>query len=310
MRGGKWALALVFLLALKGTGVLPQGREMEQRKLISALAVDGGGTVSVTAVTGVRTSEDEEAEVLTGTGDSLAQACRELRGGSSRRAYLGQTEQLLLGAGTGVGETLEFVLADRELRLDTLLYIIKGPAGKALADSAPLVSEEAGGQDPRGRTVGEILPRLAQGECALAPALASGENGTLEPAGWAVLGPAGILGYLEGEAALGAELLSGMGKERVVTLPGGAVELLTVRTWAGEGVLRCSMGARALQGKPAAEELAAWGEDCLRAALAPGWDCWGLDREQGALEPWAWEDWKDSPVKELDVEVTGRLVEP
>lgn len=310
MRGGKWALALVALLALKGTGVLPQGREMEQRKLISALAVDGGTAVAVTAVTGVRTSEDEEAEVLTGEGDSLAQACRELRGGSARRAYLGQTEQLLLGDGTPVGETLEFVLVDRELRLDTLLYIVKGPAGKALADSAELVSGEAGGQDPRGRTVGEVLPRLAQGECALVPALAAGEDGLLEPAGWAVLGPAGVLGYLEGEAALGAELLSGMGKERVVTLPGGAVELLTVRTWAGEGVLWCSIGARALQGEPSVEELTAWGQDCLEAALAPGWDCWGLDREQGALEPWAWEKWRDSPVSGLTVEVTGRLVEP
>lgn len=308
MKNGKWVLLLALLLAARGTGLLPAGRGLEERKLVTALAVDGTGEIALTAVTGVRASEDEEAEVLTGTGDSLAAACRALRGGSARRTYLGQTEQLLLGEGRDLEETLDFVVADRELRLDALLYIVRGNAGEALRASAKLVAGETGGRDPRGRTVGELLPRLAEGEYALAPALAPDEEGLLEPAGWAVLGPGGLEGYLEGEAARGADLLSGMGREQVVTLPHGAAELTRARVWAVDGVLRCSLAARIVQRAPPPGELTEWGERVLRAALAPGWDCWGLERELRALRPGDWERWEDYPVKELEVEVTGRLV--
>lgn len=308
MKGGKWALVLVGLLVIRG--VLPQGREMEQLQLITALAVDGGAETVVTGVTGVRTGENEQAEVLAGRGKSLAGACRNLRESSSRRAYLGQTEQLLVGQEQDLMEVLNFVLEHRELRIDTLLYIVKGEAGKALAESAERVAAEPGGQDARGRTVGEILPRLGQGEYALAPALAAGEDGMLEPAGWAVLGPEGIAGYFEGEASRGASLLAGLGKEQVVELPGGTVELMEVATWAGKGVVHCWLTARAVQGEPGKEELETWGGMALRAALSQGWDCWGLDREQGALEPWNWEEWKNKGIEGLEIKVTGKLVEP
>jgi len=308
MRTGRWALGLALLLAVKGAGLLPQGRELEERKLVSALAVDGEGFVTVTAVTGVRVTEDEEAEVLTGTGDGLAAACRTLREGSARRAYLGQTEQLLIGEGRDLEETLDFVVTDRELRLDTLLYIVRGNAGEALAASAALVAGETGGRDPRSRTIGEILPRLAEREYALVPALAPGEEGALEPAGWAVLGPDGVAGYLEDDAALGAALLAGLGGEQVVTLPHGAAELTAVRTWAMDGALRCTLTARIVEGDPDPEDLAAWGERVLTAALAPGWDCWGLERELGALRPGDWAVWEDYPVEDLAVKVTGKLV--
>lgn len=308
MKGGKWGLpALAVLLAVGGA--LPQSREPEGRRLITALAVDGESPVAVTGVTAVRVTEEEEPETLSGEGKSLAEACRELRGSSARRAYLGQTEQLLLGEGGDLEKTLDFIRDDRELRLDTLLYIVRGDAGEALAASAEKVAAETGGQDPRGKTAGEVLARLAQGEDALVPALAPGEDGVLVPAGWAVLGPQGVKGYLEGEAALGAGLLSGTEKGRVVTLPGGAVELSSARHWAREGTLRCTLTARAVEGTPQAEELEAWGEKTLAAALAPGWDCWGLDREQGALEPWNWETRAGTSCAQLKVDVRGRLVE-
>lgn len=310
MKGSKWALALAALLAVKSAGLLPRGREPEERKLISALAVDGGEQVRVTAVTGVRVSEEEEAEVLTGEGDSLARACRELRGGSSRRPYLGQTEQLLIGEGQDPGEVLDFVLSDRELRLDTLLYIVKGPAGEGLAASAGKTATETGGQDPRGRTVGELLPRLAEGDYALVPALAAEEDGTLGPAGWAALGPEGVVGYFEEEAAVGAALLTGMETEQVATLSDGAVELLSARLRVADGQLSCTLTARAIQGEPKEEELARWGERALRAALTPGWDCWGLGWRQKLLRPLEWENSETGSVSELDVKVTGKLVRP
>lgn len=305
-----WVLLLAALLAAKGTGLLPQSRGLEERKLISALAVDGGEEISVTAVTGVRASEEERAEVLTGTGESLAEACRALRGGSARQVYLGQVEQLLVGEGQDLDQVLDFAVTDRELRLDTLLYIVRGPAGEGLAASADRTAGEAGGRDPRGRTVGRVLPRLTEGEYALVPALAPGEDGMLIPDGWAVLGREGVAGYLEGEAALGGELLAGEGENRVVTLPGGAAELTGVRTWAADGRIYCTLTGRKAEGEPREEDLAAWGKTVIEKALAPGWDCWGLDRQQGALRPEDWPWLKGYPVTGLAVRVRGKLVKP
>lgn len=309
MKGWKLALLLGLALLAGGTGALPERQEMEGLKLVSALAVDGGEKVSVTALTAVRSTGEEEPETFSGTGDSLAEACRNLRESSSRRAYLGQTEQLLLGAGSGLEATLDFVLVDRDLRMDTSLYIVKGAAGESLAASAQLSAEEAGGTDPRRRTVGETLARLAEGEHALIPALAPGEEGALAPAGWAVAGPGGVVGYLEGDAALGAFLLAGGGRGEVVTLPGGAAELTAVRTWAYNGKLLCTIEASRAQGEPDRLALEAWGERMLRSALEPGWDCWGLDRELAALRPWTWEQGKGTDVRELEVTVTGKWVE-
>ena len=132
----------------------------------------------------------------------------------------------------------------------------------------------------------------------------------MEPAGWAVLGPDGIEGYLEGEAALGAALLAGVGEGRVVTLPHGAVELTAAKTWAVDGALRCTLTARIVEGEVEKEELETWGQAVLKAALSPGWDCWGLERELGALRPGDWQRWKEFPVEKLAVEVTGKLVKP
>ena len=123
MKRRVWAAALAFVLLAGGAGFLPRSREMERLKLVSALAVDGGGEVSVTALTAVRASGEEEPETFSGVGGSLASACRNLRESSARRAYLGQTEQLLLGEGCDLEQTLDFVLTDRELRMDASLYI-------------------------------------------------------------------------------------------------------------------------------------------------------------------------------------------
>lgn len=308
MKGRVWAAVLAVILAARGAGILPRGREMEELALIAALAVDQAGHgVTVTAVTGVRASQGEEPEVLTGAGESLAAACRAVELSRATRPYLGQAERLLLGeaqAETGLGETLEFVLADGELRLDTLLYIVRGEAGAGLAATAPETAQETPGEDRRGRTVGETLSRLMEGEYALIPALAPGGKGRLAPAGWAVAGPEGLAGFLEGDAALGADLLAGLGDGEVISLPSGALELTGARCLAKGGRLRCALTAQISQGEGTVEELEAWGARCVRAALAPGWDCWGLTRQQRVWAPWTGEQ---TDAGALDVEVTGKV---
>ena len=300
MKTSKWARAL--LAGALALGVLPKSRAMEQLQLVTTLAFDeSGGETKATALTGVRVTEAEEAQVLTGEGESLAAACGELRNRSSRRAYLGQAQQILLGEGQDVSAALDFVLRDRELRLDTLLYMVKGDAGEALASAVEQTARETGGEDPRSRTVGEVLPRLSQGEQAAVPALRAGEEG-LAPAGWAVLGPDGLLGYLEEEAAWGADLLMGVGTGKIAVLPSGSVELTGIHTGIRKGQVRCILTGRAVQGDPTQEELETWGEERLKAALAPGWDCWGLGQAAGL---WNGEE---IPISERRIQVTGRLV--
>lgn len=307
MSGHKWALLLAALVALGGIWAMPQAREPESLQLITALAVDGGEKTTLTAVTGVRSSEGEAPEVLRGMGDSLIAACGDLRENSARRAYLGQTQQLLVGEGCGLERVLNFVVEHRQLRLDTLLYIVRGTAGPALEASAQRTATETGGSDPRGVTVGEVLPRLAEGGYAMVPALAADEEGQLSPAGWAVLHDGGVVGYLEGDAALGAELLKGKVRNQAVTLTVGGVELTAVRCWAGKGTLKCTLSARVTEGDPTSEALAAWGSRVLRAALDKGWDCWGLDRELAFFRPWDWKACKGTDVSALDIKVEGEL---
>lgn len=308
MNGHRWALLLAALVALGGVWAMPQAREPEALQLITALAVDGEEEVTVTAITGVRSSEDEEPEVLKGMGDSLAAACGDLRENSSRRAYLGQTQQLLVGEGCDLERVLDFAVKHRELRLDTLLYIVKGAAGPGLEASAQRTAVETGGSDPRGVTVGEILPRLAEGERAMIPVLAPDESGQLSPAGWAVLETGGVAGYLEGDAALGAALLNGTVRGQTVTLPDGGVELASSRCWAEDGTLRCTLAARAVEGAPTGKALAEWGSNVLRAALDKNWDCWGLDREMVCFRPWDWGETWGTDVDALYVEVEGELL--
>lgn len=312
MKGKGLALLLAVVLAARGAGLLPPGREMEELALVSALAADRtASAVTVTAVTGVRASQNEEPRVLAGEGQSLAEACHGLGEKGTTIPYLGQTNRLLVGeslARTGLWETLEFVLSDRDLRLDTLLYIVKGSAGEALSGSAVKAAGETGAEDPRGRTVGETLSRLAEGEYAPVPVLGPGEDGTLESAGWAAVGPEGLVCFWTEEAAQGAELLAGLGKGTVVPLADGAAVALTqVRIWTWDGAVRCRLTAQNVRGDGSEAELESWGERQLRAVLASGLDCWGLDREQAALQPWAWEKIENAPVEQLTVKVTGRI---
>jgi len=204
MRGWTWTAVPALFLALL---LLPGGREIEELSLVTALAVDrDAGGIRLTAVTGVRASEGEEPEVLTGQGEDLEAACRAVRESRASHTYLGQTDKLLLGedlARTGLFPTLEFVLDRRELRLDTCLYVVRGDAGAGLEATAPDAAGETPGEDRRGRSVAQTLALLCEGRRALVPALAPDGEGKLTPAGWAVLEPRGLIDYQEEDEAMG-----------------------------------------------------------------------------------------------------------
>lgn len=245
--------------------LLPRGAEPEQRQLVTVLAFDRGARV--TALTGVRATEAEEAEALSGVGVTAAEACGALRGVSSRKPYLGQVEQVLIGEGQSVDEVLELILRDSELSLDTLLYMVKGDAGTALTADAPRVAKELGGTDPRGVSAGQVLSALREGEWAAVPALGQGDGSGLRVDGWALLGADGAVRFLEGDAALGIELMQEVAAGRTVVLSDGTAELVEVSARVSEHRVSVKLTARSLEGEPTAEELERWGERCLREAL-------------------------------------------
>ena len=104
--------------------------------------------------------------------------------------------------------------------------------------------------------------------------------------------------------------MTGVGRGQVTTLPGGAAELTAVQIRAVDGTLFCTLTARTAEGSPREKDLAIWGQKVLTAALASGWDCWGLERKLGGLRPGDWEVWENYPVERLAVNVTGKLVKP
>ena len=190
---------LLLILALTATSGLPRGREIEELQLITALAADRvEDGIALVGITGVRAGEGEQPQVLTGQGRDMAEACQAVQEDRASRAYLGQADKLLLGEGLAreeLLEVLEFVMDHRELRLDTLLYIVRGDAGKGLEKTAPETAGETPGRDKRGVSVGRVLSLLYEGEEVRVPALAPGEDGLLVPSGWAVLSGASLAGY-------------------------------------------------------------------------------------------------------------------
>lgn len=167
-----WLVLLVLLLAAKGAGLLPEGREMEELTLLTELAVDREeGQVTVTALIGGRAAEGEEPRLLTGCGPTLADAVADLEASSLRRTYLGQVEALLVGEGEDLGEALTYVLEHRELKTDITLYIIEGSAGELLGAWATETHGETRPTDDRAMTVGEALAGLTQGRPVQPPVL-------------------------------------------------------------------------------------------------------------------------------------------
>lgn len=196
-----WAFVLILALLGRYGRAVPAGREIEELSLVTALAADQDGeNIALTAVTGVRAGDKGEPKILTGSGKNLPTAWKTARQTQAAHAYLGQTAQLLLGeelARDRLMEVLTYVLDERELRVDVLLYVVKGQAGEGLETTAPEVAQETPGQDRRGRTAAQTLSCLYAGKSALVPALSPDADGLLVPDGWAILSLEGLTGFQE-----------------------------------------------------------------------------------------------------------------
>ena len=237
------ALALPLAGCRRAGELLPRGREIEDMELMQALGVDAAGAegVAVTASSGAAPGGGATT-VVSGGASTLSGAVLGLQGEGASYLYFGHVGQLLMGeelARRGVWPTLDYVLGDVEMRLDTALYLVRGgTAGAALEAAAAAGSAtgrlEAMAEDGRPqtgsapRTVKDAIADLYAQGAAFLPAV--GAEAGLPAAGYGILKDGALAAWAEGDAARGLELLTGSVEADVVelSLPGGIAALRVV----------------------------------------------------------------------------------
>lgn len=270
------ALALLLTGCRRYAGILPYGREIEDMELIRTLGVDGAGEAGV-AVTASGGRQEEGTQVVSGQAGTISAAVLELQGEGSTYLYFGHVSQLLLGeelAARGVLPALDYVLRDVEMRLETALYLVRGgTAGQAIrgaaagdgsaADRLEALADDAGltaGSMPR--TVKDVLAELERQSASFLTAVLP--QAGLPTAGYGILKDGALVGWAEGEAALGINLIFGRVDADVVEVEtaGGARAALRVvgaaasvePVWEGETLaglkVRCQVDANLAEGCP------------------------------------------------------------
>ena len=181
-------LVLLLMLLLTGcrrySGFLPYAREIEDMELIRTLGVDTAGDAGV-AITASGGTSQEETEVVAGEAGTISAAVLELQGEGSSYLYFGHVTQLLLGEGLakrGVMPSLDYVLRDVEMRLETALYVVRnGTAGQAIeaaaadgsaTDRLEALADDAGlTANSMPRTVKDVLAKLVRQGASFLPAV-------------------------------------------------------------------------------------------------------------------------------------------
>lgn len=320
-------LLMTLVLLLSGCQALPRAREMGDMDLLRTMGVDAGESgVAVTASTGPRAQglqgQEESARSLSAPGGSLTSACLALQSMGENYVFFGYVDQLLLGeelARRDVTSTLDYFARDTELGLGARLWVVRGNTAAAAVESGgetgvdgrleALQTDGEQGVTALSRTAGEVYADLLEWGAAHAPALSVTEGGGLQPAGYGILKDGVLVGFLEGEALRGLELLVGrperdvletdvIGWPAVLEVTGAVTRCRMV----GEGVVvNCRVEALLAEqetapGQTELDELESWlaarEAARLEAALAQlqNWDadCAGVMPRASLTDPAAW----------------------
>lgn len=227
--------AALLLTGCSGQGWLPYAREMGDMALVRTMGVDGTDrAVELTVSTGSRGggvgADRQPALVLSADGPSISAAGQTIQGLGDTFIYYGYVDQLLLGeelAVRGVNGVLDHLGRDAELGLGVQVWVVRGGTARQALQSAgdagvPARLEQLQTDGEMGaanipRTAGELMTALAQGGSTYLPALKllparegdGGEGGeyTLICGGYAVVRQGRLVCFVDGEAALGVELM-------------------------------------------------------------------------------------------------------
>ena len=250
-------------------------------ELIRTLGVDEAGESGV-AITASGGTSREETQVVSGQAESISAAVLALQGEGSSYLYFGHVSQLLLGEGLaerGIVPSLDYVLRDVEMRLETSVYLVRGgTAGGAIraaaddgsaTDRLEALADDAGlTANSMPRTVKDVLVELDRQSASFLPAVLA--DGGLTAAGYGIIKDGVLAGWAEGDAALGVNLIFGKVDADVVEVeaPDGTRAALRVvgaatsvrPLWQGDTLaglkIRCRVDANLAEGSPMPDESA------------------------------------------------------
>lgn len=348
---------LLLTASLTGCSSLPAAREMGDMALLRTMGVDSAPAgVAVTGSTGPRarglSSEGEPSLVLTAEQPSLSGACLAMQGQSDSFVFFGYVDQLLVGEGLakeGVRPVLDYFAQDVELGLGAQLWLVRGATAQEAVSSAgeegidsrleTLQNDSKMGIANLTRTAGEVYTDLLELGSAFVPALSSAgdETAALLESGYGILRGDALVGFLDGEAAKGLELLAGGPAADIIEaeLPNNKVsaKITSARTKSGlrfQGdtpsalTVTCKATARLAERRNPLNgedlellraELESREQDRLSAALEQlrswGTDAAGLGAKAAMSHPaqWqrlqnSWPEWFEKIPVEIQVQVT------
>ena len=247
--------ALAALALLSGCSALLHPRQVEDLQLIQTIGFDGSvGNMTVSVSSGAA-SEDAVSAQLAAHGASIQTAVQRLQDFSPREElFFGHIRYAAVGedcARGGIVPVLDYFERGTQTQLSVPLFVVKGESAYTLVAgnggeneiTAALSSLEADTERQGSAhcfTVLEIASRLNRSgaalACAIDPAAPEGsvpaaEDGTtlaLE-AGYAVFRGEALGGFLDTDAALGADLLLGFAPQASYVLSDGGGGTVTVQ---------------------------------------------------------------------------------
>lgn len=309
-------------------GLEADRHDVERLLLIQTMGVDSrDGGIEMSISSGLR-PEDSPALVMAAAAVNFEDAIARLQNFSpENELFYAHVQYLLLGeeaARLRLPALLEWVERSPTLRMDTDMMVVRGRAKDAVVGSTQLSSDVTSrltALDRESRSNGwtiytlrQIAAALAEGRGALCLAVEAVPTDDMVftegmqadaviPAGYAILAPEGLIGFLSQEQSLASELLAGDATGIAFLVEGSALEVLKGSAqahgqWNGETLegidIQCDLQASILEQsegvQPSPDELdralsgivAGWLSETLAQAQRLGCDF--LDLERGILD--------------------------
>ena len=332
--------------------------DVERLLLIQTMGLDSwenGIEMSVSSGLG---PEDAPALVMSTPATGIEDAIARLQNYSpENQLFYAHVQYLLLGeeaARRELANVIAWVDRSPTLRMDTDMLVVRGLARDAVVDTsgqATDITQWLASMDRQARSMGwtiyslrQAAAALAEGDGALCLAVETvptdgkvftdqSQTDAVVPSGYAMLDRDGLVGFLDPEQSLAAEMIVGNPTGLLITVSGDTLEILDCSAriegqfgpdGAPVGVhLRCKVRAGVLETAPGqapagealdqalAETTGAWIAGAVAEAQRAGCDCLGLRRavlsDAGDMAAWggAWRE--IFPTLSVTVTVDGRV---
>lgn len=252
----RMAAAALALSLLTGCAALLHPREVEQLQLVQTIGFDGtAGDIAVSVSSGAALESVPSAR-LAARGESIHTAVQHLQDFSAREElFFAHIRYVAAGEDAArhvLPSILDYFERGTQTQLSVPLFVVRGGTAYELVmhtgtDDSEITSVLSSLEEDNERqglahcfTILEIAARLARSGAALACAVTcAAPEASIAPAeedaqlalaaGYAVLRGSALCGFLDPDAALGADLLLGLAPEASYALPDGHGGTITVQ---------------------------------------------------------------------------------